>query len=66
MSEVQITLQGILPICCKCKKIRSVDADHKDPLAWKRIEDFLSEKINVGFSHGLCPECFEEEMKDLQ
>jgi hypothetical protein len=66
MSEVQITLQGILPICCKCKKIRSVDADHKDPLAWKRIEDFLSEKINVGFSHGLCPECFEEEMNDLQ
>ena len=66
LSEVQSTLQGILPICCKCKKIRTVDANHKDPMAWKRIEDFFSEKINVGFSHGYCPECYEEEMKNMQ
>lgn len=64
-TEVQNTLQGILPICCKCKKMRNVDANQKDPLAWKKIEDFLSEKIDVNFSHGLCPECFDGEMKEL-
>ena len=65
MSEVQNTLQGILPICCKCNKIRNGDANPKDPLAWKRIEEYLTEKTNVDFSHGLCPECFEVEMKEL-
>ncbi len=65
MTEVQHTLQGILPICCKCNKIRNVDANQKDPHAWKKIEDFLSEKTDVNFSHGLCPECFEGEMEEL-
>jgi len=63
LSEVNNTLQGILPICCKCNKIRSADADYKDPTAWKKIEAFLSERANVDFSHGLCPECFKEEMR---
>lgn len=66
LSEMQSVLRGILPICCKCKKIRAVDANSKDPMAWKKVEDFLSDKINVDFSHGYCPECFEEEMKNLQ
>jgi hypothetical protein len=65
LSEVQNTLHGILPICCKCKKIRSTDADHRNPLAWKKIEDYLTDKTNVNFSHGLCPECFENEMRDI-
>jgi len=66
LSEVQNTLQGILPICCKCHKIRSVGANQNDPLAWKRIEEFLTERTKVDFSHGLCPDCFDEEMKDLK
>jgi hypothetical protein len=66
LSEVQSTLQGILPICCKCKKIRVVDANHKDQIAWKGIEAYISEKTNVDFSHGYCPECYEVEMKNIQ
>jgi len=66
LSEVHNTLQGILPICCKCKKIRNVEANPKDPLAWKKIEVYLSEKTNVNFTHGLCPECFAGELKDLE
>ena len=66
LSEVQNTLQGILPICCKCHKIRSIGADQNDPLGWKRIEEFLTERTNVDFSHGLCPDCFDQEMKDLK
>lgn len=66
LSEVNNTLQGILPICCKCNKIRSAGEDPRDPLAWKRIEQFLSEKTNVDFSHGLCPDCFKEEMRNAE
>ena len=65
LTEIQKTLHGILPICCKCKKIRSAGADQRDPLAWKVLEEYLTEKTSVDFSHGLCPDCFEEEMKDL-
>lgn len=63
LSEMQSTLQGIIPICCKCKKIRFIDADPHDPRTWKGIEQYISEKTHVGFSHGYCPECLAEEMK---
>jgi len=66
LSEVQTTLHGILPICFKCKKIRIVGGNPKDPRAWKRIENFISKKADVEFSHGICPECFEKEMKKIE
>lgn len=65
LSEIQNTLHGMLPICAKCKKIRVENGNYKDPLAWKRIEDYISEKTNVGFSHGYCPECYAEELKNI-
>lgn len=66
LSEVQNTLQGILPICANCKKIRIEGGNSKDHNAWKSIEHYISEKTDVGFSHGYCPECFEEEMRRLE
>lgn len=44
-------LSGLLPICSHCKKVRD---DHG---AWKQIETYLTERSNVFFSHGICPEC---------
>jgi len=66
LSEVQTTLHGILPICFKCKKIRIAGGNPKDPRAWKRIENFISKRADVDFSHGVCPECFEKEMKKIE
>ncbi|MGD2029634.1 MAG: hypothetical protein PVG86_06810 [Desulfobacterales bacterium] len=66
LSEVQTTLHGILPICFKCKKIRIDGGNPKDPRAWKRIENFISKRADVEFSHGVCPECFEEELKKIE
>jgi hypothetical protein len=63
LSEVQSTLQGILPICAKCKKIRTTGGKPEDPKAWRRIEDFISERVDVGFTHGYCPECYQEEIE---
>ena len=43
-------LEGILPICAGCKRIRSQDQ-------WKQIETYISENSPVRFSHSLCPDC---------
>lgn len=52
LSEVK-TLRGLLPICCACKKIRD------DEGLWTRIEAYLTERADVQFTHGLCPDCIE-------
>jgi DNA-binding response OmpR family regulator len=45
------TLQGLLPICCYCKKIRD------DGNYWHRVESYMTDHTNVRFSHGICPDC---------
>lgn len=50
LSEVK-RLQGILPICGHCKKIRD------DQGAWQGIEKYVHEHSAAKFSHGICPEC---------
>ena len=44
-------LQGLLPICAWCKKIRN------DRNYWQRVEEYLGEHADVHFSHGICPDC---------
>jgi len=48
------TLQGILPICMHCHKIRT------DEKSWQRIEGYIEQHSEAQFSHGLCPECMEK------
>ncbi len=57
LSEVQSTLSGMLPICARCKKIRSPDGNPADPTAWKAIETYIEARADVAFSHGYCPDC---------
>ncbi len=49
-------LQGILPICSLCKKVRN------DKNYWQEVDRYFSEYSELLFSHGFCPECFEVEM----
>jgi hypothetical protein len=51
-------LQGILPICVKCKKIRD------DKGYWNRIESYIREHSEADFSHGICPECAKKLYPD--
>ena len=44
-------LQGLLPICSFCKKIRNEEQ------VWERLESYIEEHADVEFSHGLCDEC---------
>jgi PAS domain S-box-containing protein len=53
-------LEGILPICSYCKKIR----DAKDN--WHHMEDFISNHSGADFSHGVCPECFNKKMREIE
>ena len=47
------TLQGILPICSFCKKIRD------DQGYWDQVEAYVGKRSDVQFSHGICPECMK-------
>lgn len=44
-------LQGILPICMHCHKIRT------DQESWQRVERYISDHSEAKFSHGICPDC---------
>ncbi len=56
-------LQGLLPICSRCKRIRDDKRDDKN--YWQQIEMYLSQHAEVMFSHGYCPECYAEWMRQL-
>jgi len=47
------TLQGLLPICSYCKKIRD------DRNYWQQVEGYISDHSEAQFSHGICPECYQ-------
>lgn len=52
------TLQGMLPICAHCKKIRD-DQDN-----WQPMESYISQRSGAKFSHGVCPDCLREHYSD--
>lgn len=45
------TLEGLLPICAHCKKIRD------DKGYWTQVEVYVRDHAAVEFSHGICPDC---------
>ena len=53
------TLQGIIPICSSCKKIRD------DKGAWSRLESYISEHSEAQFSHSYCNDCIRELYPDV-
>jgi len=53
-------LEGIIPICSYCKKIRD------DQNSWQQLESYISQHSEAMFSHGMCPDCFEEQMEVIR
>ena len=47
-------LQGLLPICAWCKRVRN------DQNYWQQVETYVAERTDARFSHGICPECREK------
>lgn len=52
-------LEGIIPICMYCKKIRD------DQASWQQMEQYISEHSEALFSHSICPECHKKVKADL-
>lgn len=53
------TLQGILPICCYCKKIRD------DGQYWQQVEEYIATHTDAQFSHAICPDCYEKHCRPM-
>jgi CheY-like chemotaxis protein len=58
LAEVK-TLEGLLPICCHCKKIR--DADGR----WQPVEQFIADRSPASFTHSICDECAGKYFPDV-
>jgi hypothetical protein len=54
------TLEGILPICASCKKIRLEGTDPKTQNSWVQVEHYISDRTKAQFSHSICPCCLEK------
>lgn len=59
LSQVK-RLEGLLPICSYCKKIR----DEHD--YWQLVDNYLTEHTDVLFSHGICPDCYERVSEEFK
>lgn len=53
-------LEGIIPICSYCKKIR----DEND--GWQQLETYITRHSEAFFSHGVCPHCAEKQMQIVE
>ena len=48
------TLNGLIPICANCKKIRN------DKGYWDQLEGYIQTHSEASFTHGICPECAQQ------
>jgi hypothetical protein len=57
LAEIKL-LEGLLPICADCKKIRT------DTGEWQQMEVYIGRHSNAQFSHGYCPACLKKALKE--
>ncbi len=53
-------LEGMLPICAWCKKIRD------DKNYWHQVESYIAKHTAAEFTHSICPECLDQQKSALQ
>ena len=52
-------LEGLLPICSFCKKIRNTSG------GWERLETYIASRSTATFSHAFCPSCWDTHYGEL-
>lgn len=57
--EIKV-LNGLLPICASCKKIRD------DKGYWSQLEVYIKEHSDTEFTHGYCPDCAKELLESAK
>lgn len=58
LAEIK-TLQGMLPICSACKRIRDDDG------YWQAIEGYIEKHTAAHFTHSICPTCTKRIYPDI-
>lgn len=58
LNEVRI-LKGIIPICSYCRKLRD------DEGAWSQLESYFARHSAAELSHGICPDCLDKVMAEI-
>lgn len=48
------TLTGLLPMCATCKRVRD------DKGYWQQVEAYISQHLEITFTHSICPDCSED------
>ena len=56
---------AMLSICSDCKKIRTTSSKPTCQHQWIRIEQFLSQTLGTELSHGICPDCYQKKIAEL-
>ncbi len=51
------TLEGLLPICSYCKRVRE-GQDY-----WKQVEAYVQDRTEARFSHSICPDCYRTQVE---
>ena len=46
-------LDGLLPICASCKKIRDAEG------SWRQVEAYIRDHSSAEFTHSVCPDCVD-------
>jgi CheY-like chemotaxis protein len=57
LRERMYALEGLLPICGYCKRIRN------DQEEWSSLEGYIERRSHAEFSHGICPDCYRLEVE---
>ena len=52
-------LEGFLPICANCKKIRNTEDQ------WEQIDNYITQHSLARFSHSICPNCARQLYPEL-
>ncbi|MFZ5758473.1 MAG: hypothetical protein ACOY32_02435 [Thermodesulfobacteriota bacterium] len=52
-------LEGIIPICSFCKKIRN------DRGFWDSVESYVQQHTHALMSHSICPDCLKKQYPEL-
>ncbi len=52
-------LQGLLPICAWCKRIRDSEDD------WRSLESYITDRTDARFTHAICPQCQAKALGEL-
>lgn len=53
-------LHGFLRVCTYCKRVKL------DNQKWEQMEKYISDHSRAEFSHGICPDCFQKTVADLE